>query len=109
MAAGHAERVSRETGKRVVILDKGGKPRWHEVWEGNPAIVRQPEADTVSIRNASGCRPYIRYPWVERCRFTDWRARDHVGRSEEHTSELQSLMSTSYADFCLKKQTQHHH
>src|SRR3546814_2895926 len=24
-------------------------------------------------------------------------------RSEEHTSELQSLMSTSYADFCLKK------
>src|SRR3546814_6300899 len=29
---------------------------------------------------------------------------DAVGeRSEEHTSELQSLMSISYADFCLKK------
>src|SRR3546814_9897145 len=26
------------------------------------------------------------------------------GRSEEHTSELQSLMRTSYAVFCLKKQ-----
>src|SRR3546814_3151145 len=25
------------------------------------------------------------------------------GRSEEHTSELQSLMSISYAVFCLKK------
>src|SRR3546814_5035730 len=25
-----------------------------------------------------------------------------VGRSEEHTSELQSLMRTSYAVFCLK-------
>src|SRR3546814_2896281 len=25
------------------------------------------------------------------------------GRSEEHTSELQSLMRISYADFCLKK------
>src|SRR3546814_4051885 len=25
------------------------------------------------------------------------------GRSEEHTSELQSLMSHSYDDFCLKK------
>src|SRR3546814_5470045 len=24
-------------------------------------------------------------------------------RSEEHTSELQSLMRTSYADYCLKK------
>src|SRR3546814_3430678 len=28
-----------------------------------------------------------------------------VGRSEEHTSELQSLMSTSYPVFCLKKNT----
>src|SRR3546814_2593331 len=26
-------------------------------------------------------------------------------RSEEHTSELQSLMRTSYAAFCLKKKT----
>src|SRR3546814_9165188 len=26
-------------------------------------------------------------------------------RSEEHTSELQSLMPTSYAGFCLKKKT----
>src|SRR3546814_9921487 len=30
-------------------------------------------------------------------------ARVQVGRSEEHTSELQSLMRTSYAVFCLKK------
>src|SRR3546814_10496746 len=34
--------------------------------------------------------------------------RDHrvdrgIGRSEEHTSELQSLMRISYAVFCLKK------
>src|SRR3546814_6049970 len=29
-----------------------------------------------------------------------------VGRSEEHTSELQSLMRRSYADFCLKKKRQ---
>src|SRR3546814_4794589 len=28
-------------------------------------------------------------------------------RSEEHTSELQSLMRTSYAVFCLKKKTNH--
>src|SRR3546814_4879134 len=27
----------------------------------------------------------------------------NIGRSEEHTSELQSLMRTSYAAFCLKK------
>src|SRR3546814_5344435 len=29
--------------------------------------------------------------------------RGHGGRSEEHTSELQSLMRISYAVFCLKK------
>src|SRR3546814_6544429 len=29
-------------------------------------------------------------------------------RSEEHTSELQSLMRISYAVFCLKKKTQTH-
>src|SRR3546814_5540462 len=31
--------------------------------------------------------------------------RDH--RSEEHTSELQSLMRISYAVFCLKKKKKH--
>src|SRR3546814_8276947 len=30
--------------------------------------------------------------------------RQHVARSEEHTSELQSLMRNSYAVFCLKKE-----
>src|SRR3546814_9411386 len=30
-------------------------------------------------------------------------------RSEEHTSELQSLMRISYAVFCLKKQNQKHY
>src|SRR3546814_7425685 len=29
------------------------------------------------------------------------------GRSEEHTSELKSLMRISYAVFCLKKKTNH--
>src|SRR3546814_7974582 len=32
---------------------------------------------------------------------------EDTGRSEEHTSELQSLMRISYAVFCLKKKTQH--
>src|SRR3546814_9792671 len=32
-----------------------------------------------------------------------------AGRSEEHTSELQSLMRISYAVFCLKKKTTKKH
>src|SRR3546814_2013332 len=37
--------------------------------------------------------------------------RGHLIRSEEHTSELQSLMRISYAVFCLKKKknTKHSH
>src|SRR3546814_3570500 len=35
-------------------------------------------------------------------------ADDH-GRSEEHTSELQSLMRNSYAVFCLKKKKKNKH
>src|SRR3546814_6428012 len=42
---------------------------------------------------------------VDLARFVDHLdAHAHVAeRSEEHTSEIQSLMSTSYAVFCLKK------
>src|SRR3546814_6674746 len=32
-----------------------------------------------------------------------------IGRSEEHTSELQSLMRISYAVICLKKKKQYIH
>src|SRR3546814_3061651 len=37
---------------------------------------------------------------IEDLKGTKWRA---YSRSEEHTSELQSLMRISYAVFCLKK------
>src|SRR3546814_5482079 len=40
-----------------------------------------------------------RRPHAEHARFVAG------GRSEEHTSELQSLMRISYAVFCLKKKT----
>src|SRR3546814_6512825 len=52
---------------------------------------------------------------VERARYSnDSRLRDSTAehtvrkacRSEEHTSELQSLMRISYAVFCLKKKTE---
>src|SRR3546814_2169310 len=35
------------------------------------------------------------------------KARRELRRSEEHTSELQSLMRISYAVFCLKKKKKH--
>src|SRR3546814_8241268 len=56
-------------------------------------------------------------PWPS-CRLPDLPGRSRPdavetaeddGRSEEHTSELQSLMRISYAVFCLKKKNQKTH
>src|SRR3546814_4735597 len=50
-----------------------------------------------------------RWEVVSRVRGKDARARVvDAMRSEEHTSELQSLMRISYAVFCLKKKTINH-
>src|SRR3546814_3987936 len=49
-------------------------------------------------RTGRQCRSEVD-DWVER-RVADI---DALDRSEEHTSELQSLMRISYAVFCLKK------
>src|SRR3546814_3453110 len=46
--------------------------------------------------------------WVAARDFRESGAHDvEKIRSEEHTSELQSLMRTSYAVFCLKKKIEH--
>src|SRR3546814_1272701 len=39
--------------------------------------------------------------------FSDYGFPESHSRSEEHTSELQSLMRISYAVFCLKKKKQY--
>src|SRR3546814_5724786 len=46
-------------------------------------------------------QPFVEDPSNRNPAFS--RERLRVLRSEEHTSELQSLMRTSYAVFCLKK------
>src|SRR3546814_7620507 len=52
--------------------------------------------------------PTQRFGWVVRMAWASARSDFEVittTRSEEHTSELQSLMRISYAVFCLKKKT----
>src|SRR3546814_8968268 len=49
-----------------------------------------------------------RHQFIAQCivgRMQRHRQRNRAVRSEEHTSELQSLMRISYAVFCLKKKT----
>src|SRR3546814_2159302 len=42
-------------------------------------------------------------PWAQRAEGAEREHHAPMARSEEHTSELQSLMRNSYAVFCLKK------
>src|SRR3546814_7790417 len=50
----------------------------------------------------------IRRHSLHRQNFFAWQLVRQSDRSEEHTSELQSLMRISYAVFCLQKKKQTH-
>src|SRR3546814_8356184 len=66
---------------------------------GRPRSVqaaRKPSACRAVAGNGAGCRRDGALSWRRR-------GRNDAERSEEHTSELQSLMRNSYAVFCLKK------
>src|SRR3546814_129747 len=59
----------------------------------------------VAVADAQGDRARIEVAIAE----ADTVLRVTQSRSEEHTSELQSLMRISYAVFCLKKKTKKNH
>src|SRR3546814_1665426 len=64
---------------------------------------------SLRCRAARGHSPPYGRPRRRRRRLPASAGRDNGAapdRSEEHTSELQSLMRISYAVFCLKKKTQ---
>src|SRR3546814_6114996 len=62
---------------------------------GDPRHHHGRAGDAQERASADGARTRAR-------RVSEWSVE---GRSEEHTSELQSLMRISYAVFCLKKKT----
>src|SRR3546814_9679180 len=73
---------------------------WHSIAAGEAKII-------VGARSALFL-PYARLGVivVDEAHETSFKQEDGVHRSEEHTSELQSLMRPSYAVFCLTKKKQ---
>src|SRR3546814_9724067 len=63
-----------------------------------------PAASGLAQRTTAGVQPDDRRPDDAPAARTQGQARR---RSEEHTSELQSLMRISYAVFCLKKKNKY--
>src|SRR3546814_8759986 len=75
----------------------------------NPTAERQRVPDIrAELRDAHG---RLVYSWTitPQQRTLGPRGTIEFNRSEEHTSELQSLMRISYAVFCLKKKKHHLH
>src|SRR3546814_1898631 len=66
-----------------------GRRLWADLCREQPMGRSAADADPVDLRN--------------RLRLSLWLVAGSGPRSEEHTSELQSLMRISYAVFCLKK------
>src|SRR3546814_9563014 len=72
--------------------------------EGGYAVPR--EIDGAIAATLTSLSPIRGIATVVQTGTSGYRKLNATGRSEEHTSELQSLMRTSYAVFCLKKKKQ---
>src|SRR3546814_6652961 len=84
----NADAQAREQGSAAFHLAACGKPH------GHPGNAIESPLD-IKVARAPGCR------MAESGNLQCFPAQEK--RSEEHTSELQSLMRTSYAVICLKK------
>src|SRR3546814_7824575 len=84
---------------------KGGWPM-SKPWRLQAASFSRTEAFQGMIRSdpaAAAVKSFMRRNMRQSAQSLFTVRRRRTGRSEEHTSELQSLMRISYAVFCLKK------
>src|SRR3546814_2412180 len=81
-----------QVGRRMYLIKQGGDERWHF---GHSSRSCSDFGDQCRTGKSDG---------LSQAHF----AQRPSTRSEEHTSELQSLMRISYAVFCLKKKINSH-
>src|SRR3546814_2656604 len=74
---------------------------YEHLWIGFPGTGDPLRGDLTTV--AATTEKLMATPGAQRIIYADARFGLHQLRSEEHTSELQSLMRISYAVFCLKK------
>src|SRR3546814_10814622 len=95
VAAAGVDHVARAEGQRIAV----GALRMHQRRAAVGAELDALHLDLLARIDAVLARVLEQH-------LVELLALDVVGRSEEHTSELQSLMRISYAVFCLKKKQQ---
>src|SRR3546814_6534435 len=96
-----------QRGWRVEVFERRGDPRLHGYAGGRSINLALAERGLHALRAADADRAVLDQAVMMRGRMVHPLGGEpqlqRYGRSEEHTSELQSLMRNSYAVFCLKK------
>src|SRR3546814_8831312 len=101
--------------KRDITLFEGCEQAWNQALESAGATLN--DLSFVETHDCFTIAELLEYEAMgltkrgqgARATAEGWTEKDGrlpVNRSEEHTSELQSLMRISYAVFCLKKKNQ---
>src|SRR3546814_5658822 len=99
--------LARDSAK--IALHFGCRAAWRTVSNSSTSTKSQCQSNFLKVRpNWVIEPPYRRFEATNRSPgpISANKARIWAERSEEHTSELQSLMRISYAVFCLKKKKQ---
>src|SRR3546814_5248398 len=92
------------SGKQITAITKGRLISLRADFPVNPSATRGSGEETGTIAT-SGLRCLEQFAKY----VPDGSLRKMFARSEEHTSELQSLMRISYAVFCLEKKKNNKH
>src|SRR3546814_3068574 len=90
----------------VPAIDAWQRVRVWSVTSANLDIDTLPGLNLVAVARRIGIRPRLHMtcrPPANGSQVMNGTSYEAGARSEEHTSELQSLMRISYAVFCLKK------
>src|SRR3546814_8595381 len=98
--------------EKRLSIHAGDRIRWTEndhrrgLFNADQAKIEAVESARVTVVTSTGLRHELERsdPMLRRLDLAYALNAHMAQRSEEHTSELQSLMRISYADFCLKTQ-----
>src|SRR3546814_4942925 len=86
---------------------KVADPQEQAAYEAPMGLFRSGKYKEAAASLATFLEAYPHSQLAPEARFYQGSSRYASKRSEEHTSELQSLMRISYAVFCLKKKKKH--
>src|SRR3546814_2016490 len=100
MRTGTSIEVSPSDRRRLAALAGDRNAAQKHVWRAAIVLLSADGVGTVEIMRRTGKSKTCVWRWQDRFAAEGF---DGLLRSEEHTSELQSLMRHSYAVFCLKK------